>query len=29
MKFGEKENTQIATIIKLLYNENITEKDFE
>ncbi|MBG6187073.1 hypothetical protein [Flavobacterium sp. CAN_S2] len=29
MKFGEKENIQIATIIKLLYNENITEKDFE
>jgi len=29
MKFGENGNVQIAKIVKLLYNEKITEKDFE
>lgn len=29
MTFGENEDVQVATITKLLYNENITAKDFE
>lgn len=29
MKFGESGNAQIAEIVKLSYNKNITAKDFE
>jgi hypothetical protein len=29
MKFGEGEKTQIGKIVKLLPNENISEKDFD
>lgn len=29
MRFGENESVQVATITKLVYNENITAKDFE
>ena len=29
MRFGENESAQVATITKLVYNENITAKDFE